>query len=68
MNNPFTNNSGEHGIPINSGIPTNSEHLAFADNHSATVTIPRGAASPEVDITKFTPTQWYVPSHFCKSK
>jgi len=40
MNNPFTNNSGEHGIPIN------SEHLAFADNQSTTVTIPRGAASP----------------------
>jgi plastocyanin len=56
MNNPFTNNSGEYGIP------TNSEHLAFAENHSATVTIPRGAASPEVDITKFAPTQWYVPS------
>ena len=56
MNNPFTNNSGEYGIP------TNSEHLAFAENQSVTVTIPRGAASPEVDITKFTPTQWYVPS------
>ena len=56
INNPFTNNSGEYGIP------TNSEHLAFAENQSVTVTIPRGAASPEVDITKFTPTQWYVPS------
>lgn len=56
MNNTFTNNSGEYGIP------TNSEHLEFADNQSVTVTIPRGAASPEVDITKFTPTEWYVPS------
>jgi hypothetical protein len=56
MNNPFTNNSGEYGIP------TNSEHLAFAENQSVTVTIPLGAASPEVDITKFTTTQWYVPS------
>ena len=25
------------------------------------VTIPKGAASPEVDITKLTPTQWYIP-------
>jgi plastocyanin len=56
MNNPCTNNSGEYSIP------TKSEHLAFAENQSVTVTIPRGAASPEVDITKFTPTQWYVPS------
>ena len=38
------------------------EYLAFAENQSVTVTIPRGAASPEVDITKFTPTQWYLPS------
>ena len=40
------------------------EYLAFAENQSVTVTIPRGAASPEVDITKLTPTQWYVPSRF----
>jgi plastocyanin len=39
------------------------EYLAFAENQSVIVTKPRGAASPEVDITKFTPTQWYVPSH-----
>ena len=39
------------------------KYLAFAESQSIIVTIPRGAASPEVDITKFTPTQWYVPSH-----
>jgi len=39
------------------------KYLAFAESQSIIVTIPQGAASPEVDITKFTPTQWYVPSH-----
>lgn len=38
------------------------DYLAFADNQSITVIIPKGAASPEVDIRKFTPTQWYIPS------
>jgi plastocyanin len=38
------------------------DYLAFAENQSLTVIIPKGAASPEVDITKLTPTQWYVPS------
>ena len=36
-------------------------YMAFAENQSAIVTIPKGAASPEVDITKLTPTQWYTP-------
>jgi plastocyanin len=36
--------------------------LAFAENQSLNVIIPRGAASPEVDITKLSPTQWYLPS------
>lgn len=31
-------------------------------NESASVIIPKGSASPEVDITKLTPRQWYVPS------
>jgi plastocyanin len=38
------------------------DYLAFAENQSLTVIIPRGAASPEVDITKLSPTQWYIPS------
>jgi plastocyanin len=32
------------------------------DNVSKIVTIPKGSANPEVDITKFTATQWYKPS------
>ena len=31
-------------------------------NESSSVVIPKGSASPEVDITKLTPRQWYVPS------
>ena len=31
-------------------------------NESASVVIPKGSASPEVDITKLTPKQWYLPS------
>ena len=31
-------------------------------NQSVSIVIPRGAANPEVDITKLTPTQWYIPS------
>lgn len=31
-------------------------------NESLTVLIPKGAANPEVDITKLTPRQWYIPS------
>ena len=31
-------------------------------NESASVVIPKGSASPEVNITKLTPRQWYVPS------
>lgn len=31
-------------------------------NESASVVIPKGSASPEVDITKLTPRQWYIPS------
>lgn len=38
------------------------DYLAYGESESRTVIIPRGAASPEVDITKLTPTQWYVPS------
>jgi plastocyanin len=41
---------------------TNSyNYKAFAENQSVIVTIPKGAANPEVDITKLTPTQWYIP-------
>ncbi|MGC1132956.1 MAG: hypothetical protein WA941_09035, partial [Nitrososphaeraceae archaeon] len=35
---------------------------AHAVDESFTVTIPRGAANPEVDITKLGPRQWYVPN------
>jgi plastocyanin len=35
---------------------------AHAVGESITVTIPRGAANPEVDITKLGPRQWYVPN------
>ena len=37
-------------------------YMAFAENQSVIVTIPKGAANPEVDITKLTPTQWYTPA------
>ena len=36
--------------------------MAFADDQSVVVTIPKGTASPEVNITKLTPTQWYTPA------
>jgi plastocyanin len=43
--------------------PESTSLLAFGEtNTSARVNIPKGAANPEVDITKLTPTQWYVPS------
>lgn len=35
---------------------------AHAVGKSFTITIPRGAANPEVDITKLGPKQWYVPN------
>lgn len=31
-------------------------------NESTSVVIPKGSANPEVDITKLTPRQWYIPS------
>lgn len=39
-------------------------YVAFAQDKikEKDVIIPRGAANPEVDITKFTVTQWYNPS------
>jgi hypothetical protein len=33
----------------------------IADNNFISVTIPRGSANPEVDITNLAPRQWYVP-------
>jgi plastocyanin len=41
-------------------------HLAYAASTASTaksfiVTIPKGSANPEVDITKLGPRQWYVP-------
>ena len=39
-------------------------HLAYADSSggkSFNVTIPKGSANPEVDITKLGPRQWYFP-------
>ena len=41
-----------------------SNLLAFGQTNtsSSRVNIPKGAANPEVDITKLTPTQWYIPS------
>lgn len=41
-------------------------HLAYAASTSSTaksfiVTIPKGSANPEVDITKLGPRQWYLP-------
>jgi plastocyanin len=40
------------------------DFISFAQENTTekTVTIPKGAANPEVDITKFTATQWYKPS------
>jgi plastocyanin len=45
-----------------SGTKIFIDRLVLAENQSHTIIIPRGAASPEVDITKLSPTQWYVPS------
>ena len=55
---------GEHNFLLvgESGIKQSVDYLVFAENQSHTVIIPRGAASPEVDITKLSPTQWYIPS------
>lgn len=36
-------------------------NLVFG-NESVSVVIPKGSANPEVDITKLTPREWYVPS------
>lgn len=44
------------------GNMVSNNYMVFAGNQSFIVTIPKGAASPEVDITKLSPTQWYVPS------
>ena len=41
---------------------------AHAADDSFTVTIPRGAANPEVDITKLGPRQWYVPNQITVSE
>ena len=55
--------AGDDSISVNSSDDKKSvDYLAFAESRSLTVIIPKGAASPEVDITKLTPTQWYVPS------
>ena len=43
----------------NSGF---NNYMAFAEDQSVIVTIPRGTANPEVDITKLSPTQWYTPA------
>jgi len=52
--------------------PNYQKYIAFAESQSIIVMIPRGAASPEVDITKFTPTHtccgcgclYFVPQRF----
>ena len=33
-----------------------------SNNTEKIITIPKGAANPEVDITKFKAPQWYIPS------
>jgi hypothetical protein len=33
----------------------------IVDKNIISVTIPRGSANPEVDITNLAPRQWYVP-------
>jgi plastocyanin len=58
------NELGEHNFLFGGEWGTNLpiDRLVFAENQSHTVIIPRGAASPEVDITKLSPTPWYIPS------
>jgi plastocyanin len=54
---------GQDSISVDSSDEKNSlDYFAFAEARSLTIIIPKGAASPEVDITKLTPTQWYIPS------
>lgn len=55
----FLSNPGrDNPFYVSKGDNANyQKYLAFAESQSIIVTIPRGAASPEVDITKFTPTQ-----------
>lgn len=55
--------AGQAGAnPFYTIADTNSfNYMAFAENQSVIVTIPKCAANPEVDITKLTPTQWYIP-------
>jgi plastocyanin len=46
-------------------IAINSDALYAVEENAqknVTITIPKGSANPEVDITKLTPRQWYVPS------
>jgi len=47
--------------------PLSTIQLVFGDTKTSQVNIPKGAASPEIDITKLTPTQWYVPSRISVS-
>lgn len=35
--------------------------VAFAQNQFHVISIPKGSASPEIDITKLSPRQWYTP-------
>lgn len=50
------------GSVILIGIDYDFLSEAHAVGKSFTITIPRGAANPEVDITKLGPRQWYVPN------
>ncbi|MFZ0557212.1 MAG: plastocyanin/azurin family copper-binding protein [Nitrososphaeraceae archaeon] len=50
------------GSVILIGIDYDFVSEAHAVDKSFTITIPRGAANPEVDITKLGPRQWYVPN------
>lgn len=54
--------SGNSSLLSKFGSTESVDYLAYGESQSRTVIIPKGAASPEVDITKLTPTQWYVPS------
>lgn len=52
------------GSVILIGIDYDFLFEAHAVGKSSTITVPRGAANPEVDITKLGPRQWFLLPSF----
>jgi plastocyanin len=41
---------------------SSSSSVTWANGNEATVSIPKGSANPEIDITKLAPKEWYKPN------